>query len=118
MAAATRGRVDPDRVLRPRRPHPRPEIASGRGLAGPAASAGPAQRGGGGVRVEALAALQAELADLRVAVNRVGTNLNQAVAALHATGQAPLWLPHVVELAGGLSARSTRRPSRVHRRLS
>ena len=38
-------------------------------------------------RVEALAQAQVELATLRTAVVRVGTNLNQAVAALHATGR-------------------------------
>ncbi len=45
-------------------------------------------------RVEALAEAQVELATLRTAVVRVGTNLNQAVAALHATGEAPVWLRH------------------------
>lgn len=41
---------------------------------------------------EILADFQAELYAVRVAVGRIGTNLNQAVAALHATGQAPEWL--------------------------
>jgi hypothetical protein len=31
-----------------------------------------------------------------VAVNRIGTKLNQAVAALNATGEAPVWLEHIV----------------------
>jgi hypothetical protein len=66
---------------------------------------------------EALAALQAELADTRTAVVRVGTNLNQAVRAFNATGEAPLWLRQVVELcARALSAVDTA-ATRVHRRL-
>src|SRR5689334_8731797 len=40
---------------------------------------------------ESLARLQAELFHARVAVGRIGTNLNQAVAALNATGTAPNW---------------------------
>lgn len=47
---------------------------------------------------EALARLQAELFDVRVAVGRIGTNLNQAVAAFNATGEAPEWLARAVEL--------------------
>ena len=47
---------------------------------------------------EGLAQLQAELFDVRVAVGRVGTNLNQAVAAFNATGQAPEWLARAVAL--------------------
>jgi hypothetical protein len=39
-----------------------------------------------------LADFQAELYAARTAVGRVGTNLNQAVAAFNATGQAPEWL--------------------------
>jgi hypothetical protein len=42
--------------------------------------------------LEHLAQLEIELFDVRVAVGRIGTNLNQAVAALNATGQAPAWL--------------------------
>lgn len=47
---------------------------------------------------EALAELQRELFDARVALGRIGTNLNQAIAALNATGQPPAWLEHVVLL--------------------
>lgn len=50
---------------------------------------------------EHLAALQAELFDARVAVGRIGTNLNQAVAALNATGTAPDWLARAVALCEG-----------------
>jgi len=68
-------------------------------------------------RVEALAETQVELATLRTAVVRVGTNLNQAVAALHATGEAPVWLRHVVEQCGRALAAIDEAASRVHRRL-
>ena len=68
-------------------------------------------------RVEALAEAQVELATLRTAVVRVGTNLNQAVAALHATGEAPVWLRHVVEQCGRALAAIDDAASRVHRRL-
>ncbi|SNT65686.1 hypothetical protein SAMN05421812_12529 [Asanoa hainanensis] len=47
---------------------------------------------------EGLAQLQAELFDARVAVGRIGTNLNQAVAALNATGAAPDWLIQAVAM--------------------
>ena len=70
-----------------------------------------------GERMEALAGVQAELADMRIAVVRVGTNLNQAVAAFHATGQAPVWLARVVELCGRALASVDVAASRLHRRL-
>ncbi len=66
---------------------------------------------------EALAGLQGELADARLAVVRVGTNLNQAVRVLRATGQAPVYLQHVVELCGRALAAVDATASRVHRRL-
>lgn len=47
---------------------------------------------------EQLAQLQGDLFDARVAVGRIGTNLNQAVAALNATGEAPDWLARAVAL--------------------
>jgi hypothetical protein len=47
---------------------------------------------------EALAEMQGELFDARVALGRIGTNLNQAAAALNATGEAPAWLERVVLL--------------------
>ncbi|MEN3308857.1 MAG: hypothetical protein V7603_5059 [Micromonosporaceae bacterium] len=47
---------------------------------------------------ENLAALQAELFDARVAVGRIGTNLNQAVTSLNATGDAPDWLARAAAL--------------------
>lgn len=60
------------------------EVALAAARGAPPASLDPAREG--------LAQLQAELFDARVAVGRIGTNLNQAVAALHATGEAPDWL--------------------------
>jgi hypothetical protein len=71
----------------------------------------------GGSEDEGLAALQAELAETRTAVVRVGTNLNQAVAALHSTGQPPLWLARVVELCGRALVSVDEAASRLHRRL-
>ncbi len=41
----------------------------------------------------------AELVAARVQVRRFGGNVNQAVAALNATGEAPVWLGQAVELA-------------------
>ena len=46
-----------------------------------------------------------------------GKGLNQAVAALHATGEAPVWLRHVVEQCGRALAAIDDAASRVHRRL-
>jgi len=60
-------------------------IAAARGSAGPAAS-------------ESREAL-AELMAARAAVRRFGVNVNQAVAALNATGEAPDWLGQAVEAA-------------------
>jgi hypothetical protein len=37
-----------------------------------------------------------ELMAARAAVNRYGSNVNQAVAALNATGESPAWLAHAV----------------------
>ena len=50
-----------------------------------------------GLSVQELAELQRELFAARTAVNRTGVNLNQAVAALTSTGQAPVWLEHAVD---------------------
>jgi len=42
----------------------------------------------------------AELVAARAQVRRFGGNVNQAVAALNATGEAPVWRGQAVELAG------------------
>lgn len=66
---------------------------------------------------EGLAAPQAELFDAVVAVNRIGTNLNQAVAALNATGEAPDWLAQAVALCERRMARLDEVVAGVDRRL-
>jgi len=40
--------------------------------------------------------LLAELVQLRLAIRRYAVNVNQAVAALHSTGDAPVWLSQAV----------------------
>ena len=40
--------------------------------------------------------LLAELVQLRLVIRRYAVNVNQAVAALHSTGQAPVWLSQAV----------------------
>lgn len=40
--------------------------------------------------------LLAELLQLRLAIRRYAVNVNQAVAALHSTGDAPVWLSRAV----------------------
>jgi hypothetical protein len=66
---------------------------------------------------EALAGLQAELFDARTAIVRTGTNLNQAVAALHSTGEPPAWLDHAVTRCAHTLTALDELISRVHRRL-
>jgi hypothetical protein len=67
---------------------------------------------------EVLARTQMDLAELRTAVVRVGTNLNQAVAALNATGVAPVWLAHAVQRCVRVLAVVEQAATRVHRRLT
>jgi hypothetical protein len=47
--------------------------------------------------IEVLRQLMHEMFAARTALNRTGTNLNQATAALNSTGQAPVWLAQAVE---------------------
>lgn len=47
----------------------------------------------------------AELIAARLQVRRFGTNVNQAVVALHATGHAPPWLANATALASRAVAR-------------
>jgi hypothetical protein len=70
-----------------------------------------------GERVAALGEVQTELADLRVAVVRVGTNLNQAVRVLNATGQVPVWLEHVVAVCARALGAVDAAAAAVDRRL-
>jgi hypothetical protein len=67
---------------------------------------------------EAFARLQRQLFEARTAVNRFGSNVNQAVAKLHATGVPPIEaLAHAV----GLCTRAVRNLDllidELHRRL-
>jgi hypothetical protein len=81
-----------------------------------------AARHNGGVliheeRFEQLAGLQAELFDARTALNKVGGNLNQAVAAMNATGQAPVWLASTVRLVVRAVAALDQVVTKIDRRL-
>jgi hypothetical protein len=67
---------------------------------------------------EALARLQRELFAARTAVNRFGGNVNQAVARLHATGEAPVdALLHAVALCGRAVRNLDALIDEAHRRL-
>jgi hypothetical protein len=67
---------------------------------------------------EALARLQRQLFEARTAVNRFGSNVNQAVANLHATGELPI---EALARAVGLCTRAVRNLDllidELHRRL-
>ena len=43
------------------------------------------------------------LVQLRLVIRRYAVNVNQAVAALHSTGEAPAWLSRAVAAQTGLS---------------
>lgn len=66
---------------------------------------------------QALASLQRELFDAVTAVNRIGTNLNQAAARLNATGEAPVWLERAVALCRRSLGRLDEVTGRIHRAL-
>jgi hypothetical protein len=59
-----------------------------------------------------------ELMQARAAVNRYGVNVNQAVAALHSTGHAPVWLEQAVAGARRAVERVDEAAALVARRLS
>jgi len=59
-----------------------------------------------------------DLMQARTAVNRYGVNVNQAVAALHAIGQAPAWLEQAVAGAHRAVRRLDEASSLVAGRLS
>lgn len=83
------------------------------------AAIGAAQRADGVAESgrDQLAEMQRHLYEARVAVNRVGTNLNQAVVALNATGVAPTWLHYAVERCNLAVQRLDEVVSSIHRRL-
>jgi hypothetical protein len=67
---------------------------------------------------EALARIQRELLAARTAVNRFGGNVNQAVAAFHATGYPPIEaLEHATRLCTQAVQHLDGLIDRVHRRL-
>jgi hypothetical protein len=67
---------------------------------------------------EALARLQRQLFEARTAVNRFGNNVNQAVAALHSTGQPPVEaLAHAVALCARAVRNVDELIDELHRRL-
>jgi hypothetical protein len=94
-------------------PHTGP-AATGDGAHAGGNRSGPAGRD---ERREALASAQAELAETRIAVVRIGTNLNQAVRILNTTGEAPVWLRHVAEICARALRGVDEAASRVHRLL-
>jgi hypothetical protein len=59
-----------------------------------------------------------ELMQARTAVNRYGVNVNQAVAALHSVGHAPVWLEQAVAGARRAVERVDEAASLVARRFS
>ncbi|MBT8227491.1 MAG: hypothetical protein HKP61_21685 [Dactylosporangium sp.] len=66
---------------------------------------------------ETLAEVQTRLFAAVVAVNRIGTNLNQAVAAFHVTGQPPPWLERAVSLCERRMRRLDETVASLHDRL-
>jgi uncharacterized protein (DUF1778 family) len=67
---------------------------------------------------EELAEMQRELYAARVAVNRAGVNLNQAVAELNTTGTPPVWLEDAVARSVKAVEELDEVVSRIHRRLA
>lgn len=61
--------------------------------------------------------LLAELLHLRTALRRYAVNVNQAVAALHGTGDAPVWLFRAVAGADRAVASADAATTRLARRL-
>jgi hypothetical protein len=66
---------------------------------------------------EELRELMRELFDARTAVNRFGSNVNQAVAALHSIGQPPAWLADAVALCSRAVGRVDEACARISRCL-
>jgi len=87
-------------------------VAAARGTAAP----GGLVAGTAVTRTE-LAELQRELFAARTAVVRTGTNLNQATAALNATGEAPVWLGHAVQRCTRSLDQLDAVVGEIHRRL-
>jgi hypothetical protein len=67
---------------------------------------------------EELGEMQRELYAARVAVNKAGTNINQAVAQINATGEPPVWLEHAVLRGMQAVEQVDAVVSRIHQRLA
>jgi hypothetical protein len=61
--------------------------------------------------------LLAELLSLRTAIRRYAVNVNQAVALMHSTGEAPVWLSRAVAGAHRAVVSADAATQRVARRL-
>lgn len=96
-AAAAQARLTPSGFL------------AGAGLAASGQGPGPSRSGD--------RELLAELLSLRTAIRRYAVNVNQAVAALHSTGDAPLWLARAVAGADRAVDSADAATQRVARRL-
>ena len=97
-------------------------LAGGLTVAGFLAGAGLAVAGQGPPPSQAAdRELLAELLRLRLAIRRYAVNVNQAVAALHSTGDAPVWLSqavvgaHRAVLSVDAATRRRRWPARLTR---
>src|SRR5204862_4727123 len=80
-----------------------------------AARGEPVDLPGGLPSEEELGEMQRELYAARVAVNKAGTNLNQAVAQLNATGEPPVWLERAVARGMRAVEQLDAVVSRIHR---
>ncbi len=96
-AAAAQARLTPSGFL------------AGAGLAAAGQGPGPSRSGD--------RELLAELLGLRTAIRRYAVNVNQAVAALHSTGDAPVWLARAVAGADRAVVSADAATQRVARRL-
>lgn len=72
---------------------------------------------GRGVAGGELAELQRELFAARRAINMLGSNVNQAAAAFHSTGELPEWTGAAVWLCAAAVARLDDVTAQIHRRL-
>jgi uncharacterized protein (DUF1778 family) len=66
---------------------------------------------------EELARLLRQLFEARTALNRLGTNVNQAVAQLHSTGEVPEWMQRAIHRAVEAVERLDQVVAAVDRRL-
>ncbi len=93
-------------------------LAMARRQPGQPSPAGESPGDAAGLGAEELAEMQRELFAARNAVNRTGVNLNQAVAQLNSTGEAPVWLEHAVNRVANAVREVDAVVARIHRRLA